>query len=58
MILGVANDIWVTGPPSNEVLVPALKDVVVSVDLGERRVVVRDVPGLTIPDDDGAPAAP
>lgn len=55
VILGVANDIWVTGPPSNEVLIPALKDVVVSVDVAGRRVVVRDVPGLTAPDDDGAP---
>jgi 16S rRNA processing protein RimM len=58
VILGVANDIWVTGPVSDEVLIPALKDVVVTVDIGERRVVVRDVPGLTAPEDDpGAPPA-
>ncbi len=51
VVLGVANDIWVTGPPEAEVLVPALKDVVVSVDVEARRVVVRDVPGLTSPAD-------
>jgi 16S rRNA processing protein RimM len=47
VVLGVANDIWVTGPPTAEVLVPALKDVVLEVDIAARRVVVRDVPGLT-----------
>jgi 16S rRNA processing protein RimM len=51
VVLGVANDIWVTGGPSNEVLVPALRDVVVSVDVPGKRVVVRDVPGLTAPED-------
>jgi 16S rRNA processing protein RimM len=47
VVLGVANDIWVTGPPEREVLIPALKDVVVSVDLAGKKVVVRDTPGLT-----------
>ncbi|HEX9377053.1 MAG TPA: ribosome maturation factor RimM [Actinomycetota bacterium] len=51
VVPGPANDIWVTGPPEAEVLVPALKDVVVSVDVAGRRVVVRDVPGLTSPAD-------
>ena len=51
VVLGVANDIWITGPPEAEVLIPALKDVVVSVDIPGRRVVVRDVPGLTVPED-------
>ena len=51
VVLGVANDIWVTGPPSDEVLIPALNDVVVSVDVPGRRVVVRDIPGLTSPED-------
>jgi 16S rRNA processing protein RimM len=50
VVLGVANDIWVTGPPEDEVLVPALKDVVVSVDVAGRKVVLRDVPGLTTSD--------
>lgn len=51
VVLGVANDIWVTGPPEAELLIPALKDVVVSVDIPGRRVVVREVPGLTTPGD-------
>jgi len=49
VVLGVANDIWVAGAPGAGTLVPALKDVVVSVDVAGRRVVVRDVPGLTAP---------
>ena len=32
-----------------EVLIPALKDVVESVDLSDRRVVVREIEGLTVP---------
>jgi 16S rRNA processing protein RimM len=47
-----ANDIWVTtAPDGTETLVPALKDVVVSVDPGERRITVADIPGLTAPED-------
>jgi len=45
----IANDVWVAGEGDHEVLVPALKDLVVSVDLAARRIVVRDVPGLTAP---------
>jgi 16S rRNA processing protein RimM len=44
-----ANDVWAAAGPGGETLVPALKDVVVSVDLPARRVVVRDIPGLTVP---------
>ena len=45
-----ANDVWsVQGDDGTEVLVPALKDVVRDVDVGARRVVVREVPGLTVP---------
>ena len=44
-----ANDVWATDGPDGEVLIPALKDVVMSVDVAARRVVVRDVPGLTSP---------
>jgi len=47
---GVANDLWVAGTPEEEVLVPALKDVVIEVDIDARRVLVRDVPGLTAPE--------
>ncbi len=44
-----ANDVWAAEGPDGEVLVPALKDVVRTVDLGAGRVVVREVPGLTSP---------
>ena len=50
VVLGGANDIWVTASSEDEVLVPALKDVVVSVDVDAKRVVVREVPGLTAPE--------
>jgi ribosomal 30S subunit maturation factor RimM len=32
-----------------EVLIPALKDVVREVDVEGRRIVVREIPGLTVP---------
>jgi 16S rRNA processing protein RimM len=44
-----ANDVWVVQGQDGETLVPALKDVVSEVDLGARRIVVREVPGLTAP---------
>lgn len=44
-----ANDVWVADGPDGQALVPALKDVVETVDLSARRVVVREVPGLTAP---------
>ena len=50
VVLGVANDIWVTGPQQDEVLIPALRDVVVSVDIAAGRVIVREIPGLTTSD--------
>jgi 16S rRNA processing protein RimM len=50
VVLGVANDIWVSRSGEDEVLIPALKDVVVSVDIDNRRVVVREIPGLTSPE--------
>jgi hypothetical protein len=37
------------GGPDGEVLVPALKDLVLEVDVPGRLVVVRAVPGLTAP---------
>jgi 16S rRNA processing protein RimM len=42
-----ANDVWATEGDEGEVLIPALKEVVRDVDVAGRRVVVRDVPGLT-----------
>ena len=50
VVHGVANDIWVAGDGDPEVLVPALKDVVASVDVEGKRVVIREVPGLTTPE--------
>jgi ribosomal 30S subunit maturation factor RimM len=34
-----------------ETLVPAIRDVIVNVDVAAKRVLVRDVPGLTLPED-------
>ena len=42
-----ANDVWVvTDEVGKETLVPALKDVLMSVDVEARRILVREVPGL------------
>jgi 16S rRNA processing protein RimM len=46
-----ANDVWsAIDEDGTETLVPAIADVVASVDVEVRRVVVREVPGLTAPD--------
>jgi 16S rRNA processing protein RimM len=48
-----ANDLWVaTDAEGTETLVPALRDVIVEVDLAGRRILVRDVPGITAPEED------
>lgn len=47
-----ANDVWVATRGEEETLIPALKEVVVSVDLQGRRVIIREVPGLTSPEGD------
>jgi 16S rRNA processing protein RimM len=44
-----ANDVWATQGEEGEVLIPALKDVVLEVDTAARRIVIREVPGLTTP---------
>jgi 16S rRNA processing protein RimM len=47
-----ANDLWVAmDGTGTETLVPAIREVVVEVDVEARRVLVRDIPGLTAPDD-------
>lgn len=47
-----ANDLWVaTDEAGEETLVPALRDVIVEVDIAGKRVLVRDVPGLTAPEE-------
>jgi 16S rRNA processing protein RimM len=49
-----ANDVWSAVDDAGvETLVPAIADVVASVDVPAKRVVVREVPGLTVPDDTG-----
>jgi 16S rRNA processing protein RimM len=49
-----ANDLWVAvDDAGTETLVPALRDVIVDVDVRvARRIVVRDIPGLTAPDEE------
>jgi 16S rRNA processing protein RimM len=47
-----ANDLWVArAEDGTETLVPALRDVIVEVDPAGKRIVVRDVPGLTAPEE-------
>jgi 16S rRNA processing protein RimM len=46
-----ANDVWSAVDDSGaETLIPVLRDVLVSVDTDARRIVVREIPGLTIPE--------
>jgi 16S rRNA processing protein RimM len=45
-----ANDVWAAERDGREALVPAIAEVVVSVDVAGKRIVVRDVPGLTAPE--------
>jgi 16S rRNA processing protein RimM len=42
-----ANDVWAADGADGEVLIPALKEVVREVNVAGRRVVVREIPGLT-----------
>jgi 16S rRNA processing protein RimM len=52
VIANPANDIWVAVDPEGaETLVPVLDDLLVNVDVEAKRIVVRDVPGLTSPAD-------
>jgi 16S rRNA processing protein RimM len=44
-----ANDVWsVVDGGGGETLVPVLNDVLVSVDVGAKRIVVREIAGLTV----------
>ncbi|HEX6843895.1 MAG TPA: ribosome maturation factor RimM [Actinomycetota bacterium] len=53
VVFNPANDLWVTvDQAGTETLVPALKDLLVDVDTDAKRIVVKDVPGLTTPEDD------
>ncbi|MDP9329790.1 MAG: ribosome maturation factor RimM [Actinomycetota bacterium] len=47
-----ANDLWVAADAAGtETLIPAIRDVIVEVDVASKRVSVRDVPGITAPED-------
>jgi 16S rRNA processing protein RimM len=46
-----ANDVWsAVDDDGVETLVPVLRDVIIDVDMNTRRIVVREIPGLTAPD--------
>ena len=46
-----ANDLWAaTDDAGVETLLPAIRDVVVEVDVAAGRILVRDLPGLTVPE--------
>lgn len=46
-----AHDLWrVVADDGTEILMPAVGDLMLSVDVDERRAVVRSLPGLTAPD--------
>ena len=53
VVFNPANDIWVAADETGvETLVPALRSLLVDVDVAAKRIVVRDVEGLTVPFDD------
>ena len=52
VVANPAQDLWVTvDDAGTEIMVPAISEVVVDVDVAAGRVLVRDIPGLTAPDD-------
>ena len=52
VVANPAQDLWVAVDESgSEIMVPAIREVIVDVDVDARRVLVRDIPGLTAPDD-------
>ena len=54
IVANPANDIWIAvDPEGTETLIPVLADFLVEVDANARRIVVRDVPGVTAPEGDG-----
>jgi 16S rRNA processing protein RimM len=53
LIVTGANDVWVVDGPLGEVLIPAIADVVISVDEPARTALVRLLPGLI--DEDAEP---
>jgi 16S rRNA processing protein RimM len=52
VIANPANDLWVARDANGaETLIPAIRDVIAEVDPVAKRVLVRDVPGITAPED-------
>ena len=52
VVANPANDIWVTAAADGqEILVPAIRQVIAEVDIAARRVRVHEVPGITAPDE-------
>jgi 16S rRNA processing protein RimM len=52
VIANPANDLWVAADDAGtETLVPALADLLLEVDVVGKRIVVRDVPGVTVPEE-------
>ena len=51
VVANPARDLWVTVDEGVETLIPALADVLIDVDVASKRILVRDVPGLTVPED-------
>ena len=53
VVANPANDLWVaTDAEGSRDVVPALRRVVVEVDADGTTIIVRDIAGLTAPDDD------
>ena len=47
-----ANDIWITtGPEGQEILVPAIRQVIAEVDIARKRVLVHEMPDITAPEE-------
>jgi len=45
-----ANDVWsAVDDEGTETLIPVLRDVILDVDIGAKRIIVREIPGLTMP---------
>jgi 16S rRNA processing protein RimM len=54
IVANPANDIWIAvDPEGTETLIPVLAEFLVQVDTTARRIVVRDIPGVTTPEGEG-----
>ncbi len=50
MIHTAANDVWAAVDEAGvETLIPVLAEALVSVDVAGKRIVVHEIPGLTVP---------